>query len=28
MEKNWSYIDFENIYIEFKRRKNEEIPEN
>ena len=28
MEKNWSYIDFENIYIEFKKRKNEEIPEN
>ena len=28
IENNWSYFDFENIYIEFKKRKNEEIPEN
>ena len=25
MGQNWSYIDMENIYIEFKKRKNEEI---
>jgi len=28
IEQNWSYIDFENIYSEFKNRKNESIPEN
>lgn len=28
IEQNWSYLDFENIYSEFKKRKNEGIPEN
>ena len=28
MGQNWSYIDLENIYTEFKKMKNEEIPKD